>query len=272
MLASIAHVFGWSEQDWKNRSDFRSDDEWKKKRSDFAWACGDAGWGPARQTAQVLLGGSASGPSPDSSTQAADNLFASARQQRPLSKHFAGNVSFVSAHPVNLSKVDGLLMVVPPLGQLELDVVTCHHGEYYASKDPNKKATDTEEPVPVVFPAIAPGHVFAFALLPLRDCATELLKHARTWLATGLSTLGLGAKTAAGYGWFDTSQSTHQEIVKSLEKLKLDRKLAEAKAKKDAADKAEQEEIARRTRILGPQAVQAHRSRGSIIKLANLNR
>ena len=39
MLAAIARVFGWGEQDWKTRDDFRTDDDWKRTRSDFAWAC-----------------------------------------------------------------------------------------------------------------------------------------------------------------------------------------------------------------------------------------
>ena len=171
--------------------------------------------------------------------------------------NFAGSISFLPAHPVMLpvGKLDGLLDI-PALGKLELDIVTCHHGDYYASDAPHKKATDTEEPVPVVFPTVAAGHVFAFAVLPLRNCADDLLTHARAWLATGLQTFGLGAKTAAGYGWFDCSDNTHQAIVNSLEKSKRERESATAKAKQEAAEKAEQEEAARRKKALAEKLAQ----------------
>ena len=42
-------------------------------------------------------------------------------------------------------------MLEPELGKLELDVVTCHHGDYYGGI--LDVAKDTEDPVPVVFPA-----------------------------------------------------------------------------------------------------------------------
>jgi len=108
----------------------------------------------------------------------------------------------------------------------------------------------------VAFPAVAPGQVFAFAVLPLRDCATELVNHARRWLATGLQSFGLGAKTAAGYGWFDASEPTHKAIVDSLEKSKRERELASAMAKQEAADKAKQEEAARRKKELAEKLAQ----------------
>ena len=66
-------------------------------------------------------------------------------------------------------------------------------------------ALDTEDPVPVVFPAVAPGHVFAFAVLG-KDPA--LTAKAKTWLKNGLEQFGLGAKTAAGYGWFELGRRT----------------------------------------------------------------
>ena len=125
-----------------------------------------------------------------------------------------------------MGRVDDFPAELPALGKIELDVVTGHHGVYYSSepvepqgiphtaaswrkwKDKHddwlahRTAPDTEEPVPVVFPTVAPGHVFAFALTPLRGADSTLMEHARDWLELGLSTFGLGAKTNAGYGWF----------------------------------------------------------------------
>jgi CRISPR type III-B/RAMP module RAMP protein Cmr6 len=200
MLAAIARVFGWGAQDWKTRADFRSDEDWEKKRPDFAWACGDD-WETTRAEVLKLL---RSAPAPGALA--------------PNSKDFAGSISFLPAYPVDLGKtgpVADLPLEVPALGELELDVVTVHHKRYYAGPEhPENPASihawesawgtapDIEEPVPNVFPAVAAGHVFAFALAPLRRAEPTVVEHARTWLACGLSTFGVGAKTAAGYGWF----------------------------------------------------------------------
>jgi CRISPR-associated protein Cmr6 len=181
-LASLALVFGCSEQDW---GDKRKDGRFV---SDFAFAIGDKQW---------------------------REIGASARKLVPVSDSFGGYVSYMSAYPVNIGKVTGLPLDMPETGQLELDVVTCHHGDYYANPD-TKVASDTEEPVPVIFPAVAAGHVFTFAVLPLRDCTSELLSMARTWLVDGLKTFGLGAKTAAGYGWFEDVSTAIRQVHEVL--------------------------------------------------------
>lgn len=222
MLAAIAQVFGWCEQDWT-------------ENSDLPWACA--------KKKEILHA-------------AAETLaerfkwpIENRRRNTPWRSlpNFAGSVSFLPAYPLDLSKTgpaDGLPLEVPPLGKLELDVVTCHHRQYYEGELP--VATDTEDPNPVVFPAVAPGHVFAFALLPLRNATSQLLEYARTWLKTGLEVFGLGAKTNAGYGWFNATD-TVQLIVKSIlqaqaEKEEIERKRQEEEARR----KAEEEERRRR--------------------------
>jgi CRISPR type III-B/RAMP module RAMP protein Cmr6 len=231
MLVAIARVFGWCELDWSDRSN----------QSDFRWAC-------ARDTATLKT--------------AAETLAAHFRwpiedrhRDTPWLSlpNFAGSVSFLPAYPVDLGKtgrVDGLPLDVPAIGKLELDVVTCHHRDYYASDNPNAVATDTEEPVPVVFPAVAPGHVFTFALVPLRSATDRsypsnpsaapkeegrgsLRNHVRRWLKTGLEVFGLGAKTSAGYGWFADVTDVVQPLVAAEQE-----RLAKETAKKAAADKA----------------------------------
>ena len=151
-LAEIGLVFGWGEQDWGDKQ--------KDGRfiSDFAYAIGDKQWRDVRSLARKLL---------------------------PASDSFGGSVSFVPSYLVDIGKLSGLPSEVPDLGKLELDVVTCHHGDYYANPDA-VTASDTEEPVPVVFPAVAAGQIFVFAVLPLRDCSSELVTKARTWLTSGL--------------------------------------------------------------------------------------
>ena len=228
MLAAIARVFGWCEQDWSDRSN----------QSDFLWACGQNHreiWHTAAQALATHFGWKIADKHGDTPWKSLPN--------------FAGSVSFLPAYPVDLGKtgkVDGLPIELPPLGKLELDVVTCHHRDYYAGKLPI--ATDTEEPVPVVFPAVAPGHVFAFAIAPLRGADAQLVQHARTWLATGLRTFGLGAKTNAGYGWFDCSETIHNTVERTLldraerERAEKQRLAEEQRRKAEEAERLRQKQ------------------------------
>ena len=91
----------------------------------------------------------------------------------------------------------------PPRSALfDLDVMTPHYPDYY--RDNGKKPpSDDQNPNPVQFLTVAPGAHFAFALglrPPYQD--EELLKNAARLLYHALQSLGIGAKTAAGYGYF----------------------------------------------------------------------
>lgn len=119
-----------------------------------------------------------------------------ARKELPSVRDFAGCVSFLPGYSYE-----------SPTKDLKLDVVTCHHPNYYQGRV--RIATDTEEPNPVIFIAVAAGTVFGFQVLPLRSIGKGLSHTgmtlyllAREWLRQGLETFGLGSKTAAGYGWF----------------------------------------------------------------------
>lgn len=91
----------------------------------------------------------------------------------------SGSISFLPALPVSG-------------GGLEADIVNSHQGE---------------RPIPVFFPAVKAGTVFEFVMRPLnRDTrldADDLLIFAESWLKTGLEHYGAGAKSGAGYGWFE---------------------------------------------------------------------
>lgn len=102
-------------------------------------------------------------------------------------KSAAGTIVFHDAWP---EKWPGLLV----------DIVNNHHPEYYQGAEP---PGDWQSPNPVYFLAMKPGAAFSFALSKRRDdVADSLLALARQWLDGGLTTLGCGAKTAAGYGAF----------------------------------------------------------------------
>lgn len=209
MLTAIARVFGWGDADWKDPSN--------DSASDLAWACGNTHWQSLREAAQAGLSRITHGMG--------DLRFPGA---------FAGSVGFLPAYPQKLecagTQPEGLALSLPPLGALELDIVTCHHRDYYEGKASHPQATDDEEPNPVVFPAVQAGHLFAFPLLSLRGSAPSDVDSAAAWLAGGLRAFGLGAKTNAGYGWFDTDDRL-QHAVQGF-------RARAAKARKDIAERA----------------------------------
>jgi len=83
---------------------------------------------------------------------------------------------------------------------LRTDILNSHHAEYYMKDQP---PGDWENPVPVYFLSVPPGVPFRFAVAKRRDDVPQAdADLAADWLAGGLTTLGCGAKTAAGYGHF----------------------------------------------------------------------
>jgi hypothetical protein len=212
MLAAISCVFGWVEKDWE------SGQKDGLYLSDLGWACGDQHvqiW----KAAAVLLAQRLGWKEPSGETP-----------WKALPS-FTGTIAFLAASP---NRDPGL----------ELDVLTPHHKEYYEGK--LRVATDTEDPGPVFFPAIKPqkeGDYFTFPLIPLRRAIESDLVYARRWLASSLETFGIGAKTNAGYGWFDASEELNQRIrgqvdsnVKAAEAAKKHQNELE-KAKADAEEK-----------------------------------
>ena len=132
----------------------------------------------------------------------------------------SGKVAFLAAVPETTAK-------------LVVDLVNCHHKEYYARK--REVATDDESPIPNFFPAVEGGTNFTFTLVPLQDADETLLKRAEHSLKVGLLQNGIGAKTAAGYGWFDipedkTDVSIDESFLKDLEDIYL----KEGKPRSDA--------------------------------------
>ncbi len=102
----------------------------------------------------------------------------------------AGGAIYFDAIPVRAPK-------------LELDVMNPHYPEYYQHKKP---PTAWQSPIPVYFLTVAPGTEIAFAVgwrTELDETGLRLLALARQWLEGGLKELGAGAKTTAGYGYFE---------------------------------------------------------------------
>lgn len=100
----------------------------------------------------------------------------------------------------------GRLVVLPALPRdwpaLAVDVINCHHPGYYGGKRP---PVDWESPIPVVFLAVDSGTDFVFRLCPRSglegypERARDVAEAFRA-LEEALEVLGIGAKTAVGYG------------------------------------------------------------------------
>ncbi len=78
---------------------------------------------------------------------------------------------------------------------IEVDIMNPHYNEYYSE---GKPPADYLSPVPVQFLTVTNTN-FEFILMS-KD--KEMLDKAKVWLKDALSTYGIGAKTAVGYGYF----------------------------------------------------------------------
>lgn len=92
-----------------------------------------------------------------------------------------------------------------PTGRMEshlfaVDVMTPHFPKYYRGEG-KLHPNDADDPNPVSFPTVNSGVEFAFAV-GLRHGIEADLEWSRKFLLSAIKDLGLGAKTAAGYGYF----------------------------------------------------------------------
>src|SRR5271165_1545338 len=125
--------------------------------------------------------------------------------------------------------LDGVPMTPP---KLVLDILTPH---------------GRGNPLPNPFLALDPGTrwVFSFLARPRHGGAKELLQRAADWLTEALTQVGLGAKTAAGYGRFRllTAEETAQRKTEEQAAIAAEaatQKAAEQERARVAADEAKQ--------------------------------
>ncbi|MBE9166321.1 type III-B CRISPR module RAMP protein Cmr6 [Pleurocapsales cyanobacterium LEGE 06147] len=83
---------------------------------------------------------------------------------------------------------------------LEPDIMNNHYPKYYGENQP---PTPYQSPVPVYFLTLGRNSEFAFAVAARKQTPEieKLVSLAAEWLQQGITTLGVGAKTAAGYGY-----------------------------------------------------------------------
>lgn len=119
-------------------------------------------------------------------------------------EEFKGCIAFLPASPVQNCKV-------------VVDMVNPHYPRYYSGRA--NAADDTENPIPNYFPAVESGAVFQFSVAAIRETSLveskTLLAQVQKWTESAVSQKGVGAKTAAGYGWFRIGQSDAPSMSQS---------------------------------------------------------
>lgn len=89
---------------------------------------------------------------------------------------------------------------------LDLDIMNPHYPDYYRDAEGKVAPADWQSPIPVYFLTVAPSKEFRFAVGwrgPREEGWERLRDQAKGWLISGLTELGAGAKTSAGYGYFE---------------------------------------------------------------------
>ena len=102
------------------------------------------------------------------------------------------------------------------------DVLTPHHSEYYGSEG-KTPATDLDSPVPNALIGVRGSFLFTLEGEPL------WIKLAIFMLQQALSENGIGAKTAAGYGYLKDDASTLKGWTDKLSKKSAEDNFAQAK-------------------------------------------
>lgn len=89
--------------------------------------------------------------------------------------------------------------------QLKVDIMNNHYPDYYEG---NKAPSPNQNPIPVYFLTLDSSSQFDFAIVAndaksdTQNDTEKLVNLATEWLKTALTEMGIGAKTAAGYGYF----------------------------------------------------------------------
>jgi len=86
--------------------------------------------------------------------------------------------------------------------KLELDIMNPHYPKYYSG---NEYPTGWQSPGPIYFLTVAADTEFRFAIgwrRPSDSKVRRLRDMVRDWVIGGLTRMGAGAKTSAGYGYF----------------------------------------------------------------------
>jgi hypothetical protein len=117
---------------------------------------------------------------------------------------------------------------------------------------PHPRARDAAsgqgDPRPIFFPAVEAGSEFGFAVIApslpegiSREEIGEVLEAAAAWLREAVTTEGVGAKTGAGYGWFEIDPQAEERRRAEMEAQAQREADEAAQRQKKAEEKAAEE-------------------------------
>ncbi|ERP30772.1 type III-B CRISPR module RAMP protein Cmr6 [Chitinivibrio alkaliphilus] len=155
-------------------------------------------------------------------------------------KELFGSLDTANASRGGFVFMDSYSVDIP---QVVADVMTPHFSNYYGGKNPYP--VETESPVPIQFLAVEKGLEFAFRGFFINDDAKKYAPQLMEAFNTALTELGLGAKTATGYGRFTAPSDVSEDIWLKVEQDKL---RADERRRKEAEAKAEAKRIAEKKR------------------------
>lgn len=147
----------------------------------------------------------------------------------------------------------GLISFLPasPASEKDLKIVA----EGITPHTDQRTGGEATNPNPLAFPAVERGSQFAFCLILNRQInglakndPNDLLNQAESWLKSAVTGTGIGAKTAAGYGWFTVDEEAAEKRRAEAEALMAAEKAkAEAirlKEEQKQADEQEEQRLA----------------------------
>lgn len=143
-----------------------------------------------------------------------------------------GAVRFLDALPLP----DGLA--------LQLDIMNPHYPEYY-TQEGGPGPTECQNPVPILFWAVAPGSRFSFALVA-RENHRDQIEGACACLQMGLEAYGIGAKTAVGYGRLRHVEASEKKWGGPYDRQRAEQEEAERIRVEQAARDKRGQELQRR--------------------------
>ena len=144
--------------------------------------------------------------------------------------------------------------------ELKLDIMNPHHGKYYRGESA-AGPVETEAPVPIKFLTVKKEGIFRFRGFFLTKEAEKYRNELVEAFRTAMTEMGLGAKTAAGYGRFKDVLDTTLELLETAEAEKARRadKERTEKEKKEAEEQAKIEKEEKKRRAAQREALKKER-------------
>ena len=133
-----------------------------------------------------------------------------------------GKVIFLDAYPEKIP-------------DLHVDIMNPHYAKYYSDDKSITPPADYLDPTPIKFLTVSKGTTFIFRALVDRECG-HLLDSVKTALRQALTEEGVGAKTAVGYGVFETPEEEEAKSVHDLIKREEERREQETEQAIAAAE------------------------------------